>query len=95
MYSYSLIGQITDSILWFLCYSQRVRAAAYIVPHPLESRMEIRIETVPNEAPAKALKAALNKVAFTCDDFSESFESSLTTFRNRDTMEVEDSRLRQ
>jgi DNA-directed RNA polymerase subunit L len=59
-----------------------VRVAAYVVPHPLESRMHIRIETVPEETPTNALRSALDRLTGSCDEFLEKFDAGLKSVKS-------------
>lgn len=63
--------------------SPKVHVAAYVVPHPLESKMQLRIETSNGEDPSLALKNSLNTLISTCDTFSDKFESRLKSFKKR------------
>lgn len=51
--------------------------AAYFVPHPLESRMQLRIETMDGVEPTEVFIRTLDKVMNMCDEFTDKFNTSL------------------
>ena len=63
--------------------SPKVKVAAYVVPHPLENKLHLRIETVHGETPSSALKTSLNRLIGNCDEMSALLDSKLTEFRQQ------------
>ena len=51
--------------------------AAYFVPHPLESRMHLRIETRDGVEPTEVFIRTLDAVMAMCDEFTDKFNASL------------------
>lgn len=57
-----------------------MNVAAYFVPHPLEKRMQLRIETIDGSDPTEALRRALDRLTETCDEFLKKFDKKLENF---------------
>lgn len=66
-----------------LAPSPRTTAAAYNVPHPLESRMQLRIETVPGVRPRDVLKDCLISLGQVCDDLDQSWDLEVKAYEER------------
>ena len=59
-----------------LLKDQRVIFAGYKIPHPLERRVEVRIQTL-GDSVIETTNAALENLSAQVDDFSSAFSSAL------------------
>ena len=63
-----------------LLRNPKVRFAAYRKPHPLENKIEIKIQTNGAITPSAALKEALSNLSQDLDDCYREFEEELKNF---------------
>lgn len=55
-------------------HSPKVAMSAYNVPHPLETKMHLRIETHEGTTPSEALQTALDLTISQCDSLLKKFD---------------------
>ena len=65
------MGNITKRML---LGKPKVRFAGYRKPHPLENKIELKIQTNGEITPAAALKEALKNLVDDCDTASQKFK---------------------
>ena len=71
-----------NAIKMMLLRNPDVRFVAYRKPHPLENKIEIKIQTNDNTTPNKAFREALNNLNADIDDCIKQFEEEFQKRNN-------------
>lgn len=62
-----------------LLHNPQVRFAGYKVPHPLEPRVELNIQTTDETTPVKALELAIEELQSTANNILTQFKKEVDT----------------
>ena len=73
--------------MWY-AFSPEVELCGYTIPHPLEAKMNMRIQTSPNKTANQALRDGLLSLVKYCDESEVTFNDGVNKFdAERDTNE--------
>jgi DNA-directed RNA polymerase I and III subunit RPAC2 len=72
-----------NSLRYFLAQYPSVEFAAYNVPHPLENKMTIRIQTCDGTPAVVCLKRALRDMQDVCVHMKSTFNAEVDAYRAR------------
>ena len=71
-----------NAVKMMLLRNPEVRFVAYRKPHPLENKIEIKIQTSDNTTPIKAFREALKNLNDDIDDCIKQFEEEFQNLRS-------------
>lgn len=64
-----------------LLHNPMVRFAGYKVPHPLEPRVELNIQTTEETTPVKALEEAIQQLQYTANNILTQFNQEVANYQ--------------
>ena len=64
-------------------FSKEVDLAGYAIPHPLENKMNLRVQTHGSKTANEALRDGLNSLIELCEDTEQRFKKALKSKKGK------------